>query len=282
LSARNGYTLGMGRVSALIVASHPGPGAAVTVFVGLLALSLGPPSPGLFLAILVAVLSGQLVVGWTNDLIDAPRDAASGRVDKPVAQGAVATTTVRRCVAVSGIVCVAFSLLLGVVPGIVHLVVGVGSAIAYNMGLKSTPVSWLPYTVAFGSVPVVVGLAVSDAMPPAWMVAVGALLGFGAHLVNVLPDIADDTATGVRGLAHRLPERTVAPLAAAVLLVASVVGLWGSGIFARGGAHAAIGTVALILVLGLAAVATTGHGRTPFRAAIMIAGVDVLVLLLPR
>ena len=42
------------------------------------------------------------------------------------------------------------------------------------------------------------------AWPPAWMMATGAVLGVGAHLLNALPDLADDDATGVRGLPQRL------------------------------------------------------------------------------
>ena len=55
------------------------------------------------------------------------------------------------------------------------------------------------------------------------MAAAGALLGVGAHLVNVLPDLADDAATGVRGLPHRLGARRSSVLAAAVLVGATVV-----------------------------------------------------------
>ena len=37
-------------------------------------------------------------------------------------------------------------------------------------------------------------------MAPGWAVAAGACLGVAAHLANVLPDLADDASTGVRGL----------------------------------------------------------------------------------
>src|SRR3712207_7375206 len=36
-------------------------------------------------------------------------------------------------------------------------------------------------------------------------------LGVGAHLLNVLPDLEDDAATGVRGLPHVLGPRRIAP-----------------------------------------------------------------------
>lgn len=270
----------MSQLTALMVTAHAGPGIAVTTLVGLLSLSLGPPPAGTFVAIVVAVGSGQAVVGWTNDLLDAPRDRVVERTDKPLATGAVETSTVRRCVAVAGAICVASSLACGVVPGLVHLLAGVGSALAYNLVLKSTPMSWLPYTVAFGSLPVVVSLTVVDAMPAGWMIAVGALLGFGAHLLNVLPDLADDAATDVHGLAHRLPERMIAPIAAGTLLLASIIGVVGSNILGRGGALTVLGGAALVAVVALALLATVTRGRTPFAAAVAIAVVDALVLVI--
>lgn len=268
------------RLTALIVCTHPGPTFAVTVFVGLLALSLGSPSIGLLAVVVIAVLSGQMIVGWTNDLIDLPRDTAVRRLEKPLVRGDVSVRAVRICVMVGAVVCIVFSLLCGPVPGLIHLTLGDGMALAYNLVLKSTLMSWLPYTVAFGAAPVVVSLTVADAMPPTSTIAVGALLGFGAHLVNVLPDIADDDATGVHGLAHRLPGRAVAPLAAAALVSASVIGLIGSGILTGGGAPAAAGAMSLAVVFALAGVTVTTSGRTPMYSAIAIAAVDVVVLLI--
>ena len=42
------------------------------------------------------------------------------------------------------------SLASGLLAGLAHLV-GVAAAWAYNLGLKSTRISWVPYAVAFGS-----------------------------------------------------------------------------------------------------------------------------------
>ena len=49
------------------------------------------------LAVGAAVLAGQLSVGWHNDWLDAERDSAAARPDKPVATGAVSRRTVARC-----------------------------------------------------------------------------------------------------------------------------------------------------------------------------------------
>ena len=156
-----------------------------------------------------------------------------------------------------------------------HLLLGVSSGWAYNLWFKRTAWSFAPYAVAFGCLPAVVSLARPDPVAPApWLVAAGALLGVGAHLLNALPDLEDDARTGVRGLPHRLGARRVQVVAPLVLVAASVVALLGPG--DPGGWTWG----ALALVVGLAVVALLGRARVPFLAAIAIAAVDVAALVL--
>jgi hypothetical protein len=52
---------------------------------------------------------------------------------------------------------------------------------------------------------VLVTLALPEpALASPWAFAAGALLGVAAHFANVLPDLDDDRATGVRGLPQSL------------------------------------------------------------------------------
>jgi 4-hydroxybenzoate polyprenyltransferase len=114
-------------------------------------------------------------------------------------------------------------------------------------------------------------------VPPLWQPAVGAMLGVGAHLVNALPDLADDEATGVRGLPHHLGARLTRLLSVVVLVAASVVVVWASD-----QVRLPIRIAVLLLVAALAAIALLTRGRTPFRAAIAIAVVDALLLVLAQ
>ena len=268
-------TSGMTSGLTLLRAAHPGPALAVTLLAGMLGLAvgLGPAEVALVVA---AVGTGQLTIGWTNDLTDAARDRAVGRTDKPLATGEVDERTVRGFDAAARVLTVVLSLLTGLVSGLVQLLV-VASGLAYNLGLKSTAWSWAPYAVAFGALPAFVSLVDDpDALPPWWLVVAGSLLGVGAHLVNVLPDLADDEATGVRGLPHRLGARRASVLAAAVLVGATVVVVLGSTI------DPVLAAAALTLVGALAVVALVTRGRTPFRAAIAMALVDVAMLVVAR
>ena len=262
-------------LSALLRASHPGPTVAVTALTALLGVGAGH-SLRTGALVTAAVAAGQLTIGWSNDLIDAGRDRQVGRHDKPVARGEVSAPVVRRALGVAWVLCVGLSLACGLASAAVHLALGVASGWGYNLGLKRTLWSAVPYAVAFGSLPAVVSLALPEhRLPPVWMVAAGALLGVGAHLLNALPDLADDLETGVRGLPHRLGAHRLRWLAPAVLLAASAVTVFGPAATAGGWAWGA-----LAICLALCGVAVAGRGRVPFAAAVGIAAVDVVTLVL--
>jgi len=262
-------------IRSLVGAAHLGPSLAVTILAGLLAAAqgLGPGHGSLLVA---AVLAGQLSIGWSNDLIDAARDRRAGRADKPLAtstdSGAVGVVRIACVVAVAA--CVVLSLALGPTAGLINLGC-VAAAWAYNLGLKATVWSWVPYAASFGGLTAVVTWA--DGVSPPWWWPVGAaLLGVGAHLLNVLPDLDDDAATGVRGLPHRLGARRIAPVAAAVLVAASAVVLVGAA------PPLAVTLVAAAVVLGLTVLVVNGSGRWPFLAAVAVALVDTTLLVVAR
>ncbi len=261
-----------GTLPALAVAAHGGPCVAVTTLAALLAVAADLDlTTGV--VVTAAVLTGQLTIGWGNDLLDARRDASVGRTDKPLADGRLDPALVRGCLTAAAVACVALSVAVGWRSALVHLVLLVGMGHAYNLGLKATALSWLPYAVAFGSLPAVVTLAGPDGAWPAWwLMAAGASLGVGAHLLNTLPDLADDARTGVRGLPHRIGEQASRVVAAVVLAGASALAVLGPG-----DPHP-LTWAALGLVAVLALVAATGRGRTPLRAAVVIALVDVVLL----
>lgn len=262
------------RVGALIRASHPEPTAAVTAVATALALSAGRGADAAWVA--AAFLSGQLSVGWSNDWVDRDRDVRAGRADKPLARGELPVGVVRTAALTALALCVPLSLAMGALAGVVHLV-AVGAAWAYNARLKATALSWAPYALAFGLVPSIVTLGLPGRpWAPGWATAAGALLGVGAHLANALPDLDDDLAAGVRGLPHRLGAGRSAGLAAVLLLAATGSLALGPG--APGPvAAAALALAAVVTAAGLALARRPGS-RAAFRAAIVVAVVDVALL----
>ncbi len=253
----------------LFRAAHPVPALAVTVLSALLcgALEVGA---GRTVLVVAAVLAGQLSIGWSNDLLDLRRDRQVGRVDKPLATGAVPVSAVRVACVVAVLASVALGFASGAAVGVAN-VVCVAAGWVYNLGVKATVWSWLPYAVCFGGLPVLVSLASpTAAFPPLWVPVAGALLGVGAHILNVLPDLSDDAATGVRGMPHRVGPRLGPPLAVAILVTGSVVILLGASVPVLPAAIA-MGLVAVLAVLALS-------GRHAFLAAVGIALVDVVLL----
>ena len=259
----------------LIRAAHIEPTVVVTALAAFLALAEGL-GPSRLMLVAAAVFAGQVVIGWSNDLLDMARDTAVRRRDTPLATGEVTTRAVAVALGAAAVAVVGLSAALGWRSALVHLVLVVGSGLAYNLGLKATAWSLLAYVVAFGSLPAVVTLAASGPrLPAVWLIAAGAALGAAAHFLNTLPDLADDASTGIRGLPHRIGGPRSQVVATVLLLAASVVAVLGPP-----GAPPAIAWAALALAAVLAAGALTGSGHTPFRCGLAIAGVDVLLLVL--
>ncbi|MCI4063093.1 UbiA family prenyltransferase [Micromonospora sp. R77] len=268
-------------VLGLVRASHPEPAAAVTTVAGLLAWGVGHRPAGVA-AVALTVLASQLAVGWSNDLIDADRDVAVGRTDKPVATGALRRRTLALAAVAAALVTPLVGLTTGV-PAALCVTVGLVSALLYNRPLKSTPVSVLPYAISFGSLPAFVVLALPGApAPPVWLVVAAACLGAGAHFANVLPDLADDARTGVRGLPHRLGAAGSRAAAAGLLLAATVTLVVGPpGPPSWAGLSAVAAAVLVPLVggyAGRAAARTGGRPVAAFRSVLVVALIDVVLL----
>jgi 4-hydroxybenzoate polyprenyltransferase len=263
--------------AALARATHLEPALAVTTVAVLLAVAAGV-GPGRTLLVGAAVLAGQASIGWCNDWLDADRDRAVGRQDKPVVQGAITPAALRTAALAAVTVAVVLSLLLGVVPGVLLLVL-VASGWAYDAGLKRTALSPLPYLTGFGALPAgVVAAAPGTPGAPWWLIAAGAALGGAAHVANVAPDVAEDLATGVRGLPHRVGPVASAVTGAVLLGAASLLLVLGPAgpPSALGWAAGALAAPAVVL----AALAGNPRARRlAFPAVLVLTVLDVVLLL---
>jgi 4-hydroxybenzoate polyprenyltransferase len=264
------------QVKGLVGSTHPLPSAAVTVLATVLSAAAGRSAAGCAL-VAAAVLTGQLSIGWCNDLLDRGRDLAAGRRDKPLARGDVSPRLVAVACGIAATACVPLSLASGWRAGVAHLA-GVAGGWAYDLGVKRTWWSWVPYAVSFGLLTAFVTLGLpGHPAPPVWLMAAGALLGTGAHFLNVVPDVEADLAAGVRGLPQRLGAARAA-VAGAVLLAGAVVLVtlgpgrppwWGWA-----GLGVALGCAAGAGATG----ARGGTSRTPFLLAVVTAAVAVGLL----
>ena len=126
-------------VRALWGSSHPGPTLVVTALSACLGLAAGL-DPWRIALLAAAVFFGQLSIGISNDAIDAARDRAVGRTDKPLARGEISVRTAWIGAVASIVVALGLSAPLGwgVVAGNAVIIL---SGWIYNRPLKSTPFS---------------------------------------------------------------------------------------------------------------------------------------------
>ena len=268
----------LARLAVLVRTSHPVPCLAVTALSAALLATAGKPLTVCVLGA-AAILAGQLTIGWSNDLIDAQRDAAAGRRDKPLAGEPGLDRLVAVALGGALVLTVLLSILgLGWRAAALHGVTVAGGW-AYNLGLKATRWSALAYFVAFGTLPAIATMAPPHPqLPPAWAMLAAGLVGVAAHFGNVLPDLPDDLAAGVLGLPQRLGPRGSVLAAAGSLLAAALIIELRSG--SRHPVPTVLGTGA-VLALAFAAVAAAWarpRGRAAFVATMAAAAVEVAVL----
>lgn len=261
-------------VIALARACHPGPTVAVTAIAVLLGLSVDLAGP-LVVLVGVTVLVGQLSIGWSNDWLDAARDAAAGRAEKPTTTGEVTPAAVRTAALLSAAGSVPLSFAAGSGGG--WNLVLVASGWAYNLGLKGTRWSPVPYATGFGALPLYV-LGTAGVGVPWWLPFCGALLGVAAHFANAAPDISADRALGVLGMPQRIGARASLTVALALLGFAGVILLTSSGLSGVALFAGAV-LVAAPLIVGAMSLIRGADGRLVFVVVMVAAVVDVALLI---
>jgi 4-hydroxybenzoate polyprenyltransferase len=198
----------------LIKATHFGPTVLVVTISFLLSLTQFSWVGSLEIA--CAILAGQCVVGWTNDLLDSQLDRAAGRSKKPLVSGLIGESVLKRAIGIALAVALALSLAgpLGIKGTLIHFL-GILSATLYNFGMKKTIYSVLPYVISFGAMPWAIYLS-NGHRPPTWIYLGFIVFSSAFHFLNVLKDFEMDVAQGVMGLPQRLGRRM--SIACAVVL----------------------------------------------------------------
>ncbi len=156
------------------------------------------------------MLSYQFAIGIANDLIDAEDDGAT-KPWKAIPRGLVSRRQAVVMVAALAGLGMAVSSSLRGEAWLVGMA-GLACGLAYDVQLKRTVVSWLPFSIAIPLIPAWVFLALDRWDWLLWAAfPLGALVGLSLHLANQAPDVPKET--GVRGLAHRLGTERAANLA---------------------------------------------------------------------
>ena len=266
---------------------HPFPSALDAAATAALALLAGGTAASA-LVLGVSMLALQFAIGALNDLVDAPRDVVV-RPTKPVAAGRIG----RRTAAVVAVAAVAIGLTLAATRGLPTLAVavaGLATGVLYDLRLKATALSWLPFAIGVPLIPVYAWLGATGTVPaPILGLAVLAFpAGAGLAIANALADVPADSVAGTRTVATRLGATSAWLLATALLagtfaaavavLIAAGAGPVASAVTGRLGALAWAAIVAGGVFLGLGAWLGLGPGADRRRLGWGMEGVGLAAL----
>ena len=206
----------MKKIRALAKASHFGPTLIVTAISWFFAAYYWWEGPAYVIAF--GVFTGQLVVGWSNDLYDYADDLKHNRLNKPLVAGTITPSYLMKWLRFMVPFSFVANLLgpLGFKGGLVYMF-GISMGVAYNFYFKYNVFSWLPYALAFAALPSCIAIS-KDITPPVWMWLGGAIFGSAAHFINVIKDIDQDRASGIGGAPQRIGKRN--SIVVAALLIA--------------------------------------------------------------
>jgi 4-hydroxybenzoate polyprenyltransferase len=204
------------KLRGLLKASHFGPTLIVTAISWFFAAHYWWEGPAYVIAF--GVFTGQLVVGWSNDLYDYKDDLMHNRQNKPLVSGVISQSYLKRWLAFMVPFSFVANLLgpLGFKGGLVYMF-GISMGVAYNFYFKFNVFSWFPFALAFAALPSCIAIS-KDVTPPVWMWLGGALLGSAAHFINVIKDMDQDRASGIGGAPQRIGKRN--SIVVAALLIA--------------------------------------------------------------
>ena len=210
----------MKKIRALAKASHFGPTLIVTAISWFFAAYYWWEGPAYLIAF--GVFTGQLVVGWSNDLYDYADDLKHNRLNKPLVAGTITPSYLMKWLRVMVPFSFVANLLgpLGFKGGLVYMF-GISMGVAYNFYFKYNVFSWLPYALAFAALPSCIAIS-KDIMPPVWMWLGGAIFGSAAHFINVIKDIDQDRLSGIGGLPQRIGKRNSIVVAALLVALGAV------------------------------------------------------------
>jgi 4-hydroxybenzoate polyprenyltransferase len=213
----------------------------------------GWPGARAILLIAAAIIGSQATVGVVNDLRDRDLDAIA-KPSKPLIAGRV---TVRGAYLL-GSLALLIALVCGAALSVRSLLFVIGMTAAgliYDLWLKRTALSFLPYIFGLPLLPLWAWTCVRDAPPRLWLTyPLGILIGFGLHLANALPDAGRDAAGGVRGVVQVVGTRAalllcIASFAVTILAVAALTySQWGASVVVL-----IAGAVVLLLVAAVGA-----------------------------
>jgi 4-hydroxybenzoate polyprenyltransferase len=207
----------------------------------------------------------QFSISALNEWADAELDARAGR-QRPVVLGQVSPGAALGV----AVVCAVGAFLLSVLSDLgpfALLLVGVGTACgwAYDLWLKATPLSFVPFAVAFPLMPFWIGVLAGRPLTSLVVLFLGGSpLATAIHLADAIPDRDRDRNAGLKTLAVALGKPAAEMAAACMLLLGTVVSI----VLLNRRGQPSIGAISLVAVAGSAAVVGLSARGTPLSSVL--------------
>lgn len=198
---------------------HPFPSLLDAAATGVVALIAGADA-AVAGRLALGMLGLQFAIGAANDLADARLDRLS-RPSKPLPSGLVGPRQALAVSVVAAIVGLASAASVGLAPFAVG-VVGLADGLVYDLRLKGTVFSWLPFAAGVALLPVYAWLGATGILPVAFwgIIPMALLAGAVLAVANALADVEHDRQAGVTSIATALGRnRAVAAQGAGLLIL---------------------------------------------------------------
>lgn len=226
----------------------------------------------------LAMVALQAGIGATNDIVDAPRDAGH-KPNKPIPAGHVSRQAAST-VAVAGFAAgVALAGVSGGLAGVALGVVVIAIGLTYDLWLKGTAWSWLPFAVGIPVLPVFGWLGATGTLPLEFAVLIPAAVAAGAALAiaNTLVDVERDRAAGSSSIAIALGPTNAWLIHVGLLVAVGLAAVVSVG--PLGGSAVGAGAVAVAAIIPVgAALGGRGGGATRRERAWEMEAVGVAIL----
>ena len=199
---------GRSRIKSVIALTHPPAVIIFSLATLILALFTSPEKTDLKVIVLLtlAMAAAQASNGVFNEVFDRELD----HINKP--WRAIPAGYIQPLVAASvatALFCLSLLFPLAISTETTLLLLGgIGVGNLYSLKLKRTWLSWLPYVIAYPSLPVWVLVALEKFDSRVfWIFLLAVPYAIGIHLTNQMRDFDEDRTAGIRGFAQHLGKK---------------------------------------------------------------------------
>jgi 4-hydroxybenzoate polyprenyltransferase len=205
----------------------------------------------------------QFGIGAANDWADAAADA-SAHPTKPVPAGLVQRSTAAWIAAGAAVAGLTLAAMVGLPPFVVAAA-GLATGLAYDLRLKRTRWSWLPYAIGIPLLPVFAWVGAVGSLPISFalLVPIAIVAGAALAVANAVADVEDDRRAGTETIATSLGLDRARRIGSVLEILVIAAALLSSALLGGGAAWLAIAVGGSVTVL--VGLALGWSGRPPIR-----------------